>query len=108
MRACALTLVALAAAPFTAPFSTCDLGLLMARRVVHSEPVDQSSQEPSIADAAFSLTSVDDTCKTLKNLGLAHDVVPFAAAVHGARASHRDSPHRQIRLSLVSSAVLRI
>jgi hypothetical protein len=108
MRACALALVALAAVPFTAPFPTCDLGLLIGRPVVQHSESNGSSQEPSIADAGFSLASVDDTCKTLKDLSLALAVVPFASMVPGVSASRDAAPHPHIRFSLVSSSVLRI
>ena len=108
MRACALALVALAAVPFTAPFSTCDLGLLMGRPVVQRSESNGPSEEPLIADAGFSLASVDDTCKALKDLSLALAVIPFASIVPGVSASRHDAPPPHIRFTLVSSSVLRI
>ena len=108
MRACALALVALSAAPFTAPFSTCDLGLVIGRPVVqHSEP-SGPSEDPSIADAGVSLASVDETYTALKVLSLALAVVPFASIVPAASACSHDAPPPYIRFSLVSSSVLRI
>ena len=107
-RWCALTLALLAASPFTAPFSTCDLGMLMGRSVVQrGEPLERPSQ-PLVADAVFSLESVDDTSNTLKDLASAPAALPLGASVLESQGSIGHSSPRHIRFSLVSSSVLRI
>jgi hypothetical protein len=107
-RWCALTLALLAASPFTAPFSTCDLGMLMGRSVFQrSEPVEPS-QPPLIADAAFSLESVDDTSNTLKDMALTLTALPLGSSVLETQGPLDDSSPRHIPISLRSLSVLRI
>ena len=108
-RWCALTLALLAASPFTAPFSTCDLGMLMGRSVVQrGEPAERPSQQPLVADAAVSLESVDDTSNTLKDLASVPAALPLGASAPEPQRSISHSSPRHLRVSLLSSSVLRI
>jgi hypothetical protein len=107
---CALTLAALAASPFTAPFSTCDLGILVAGNAVHrNEPAEIPSRATSIADAAFFLASVDVTTESMKNLALAPTALPpMVSGVPTARRSLRNMSSERVPFGLLSSPVLRI
>ena len=108
-RWCALTLALLAASPFTAPFSTCDFGMLMGRRIVQrAEPLERPSQ-PLIADAAIALESVDDdTSNALKDLASVPAALPLGASLLEPQGAIGHASPRHIPFSLLSSPVLRI
>jgi hypothetical protein len=107
---CALTLAVLAASPFTAPFSTCDLGILVAGNAVHRNgPTEVPSRAPSIADAVFFLASVGVTTESMKNLALAPAALPpMTSGVPASRRSLRNASSEHVPFGLVSSPVLRI
>ena len=108
MRWCALTIAVLAMLPFTPPFSTCDLGALVADRALQNEtPAEKKSTGPSIADAIYFLESAADDKEHLKHLLV-------DAPSPGRALTTPDSPplwlvpivHEQF--GLVSSPILRV
>jgi hypothetical protein len=107
-RWCALALAVLSALPFTAPFSTFDLRLTQATKVVHrSLPVEGPVYAPSIADAEFFFSSIG-VPEDLKNLALAAATAsPFRAGVTTAPfTANVFSAHAAF--ALVASPILRI
>jgi hypothetical protein len=103
-------MVALAVTPFTSPFSTFDPGVFARGNAVHrNAPVGGPTRGPSIADAAFSLATVGDDTKYLKNLALAPAVQPpFAPGPHGSRTLLGNASFGHLVYGLQSSAILRI
>jgi hypothetical protein len=103
-------MVALSMTPFTSPFSTFDPGIFERGNAVHrNAPVGGPTRGPSIAYAAFSLASVGDDTKYLKNLALAPAAQPpFASRPHGSRALLRNASSTHLLFPLQSSAILRI
>jgi hypothetical protein len=108
LRACALVMAVLAVLPFTAPFSTCKLGVFVTTQSVHGNaPVPGESRGPSIADAIVYLASVADK-DTLKNLASAPSVHSRPAPLLLAGRPLPFTSSDQASLGLVSSSVLRI
>ena len=107
---CALTLVVLAATPFTSPFLTFDPGLSARGNALHrNAPAGVPERGPSIADTAFCLATVGDDTEYLKNLALAPTVLPpFAPSPHTPRAALRNAASGHLLFGLLSSAILRI
>jgi len=109
-RWCALTIAVLAILPFTPPFSTCELGALLADRTLQREaPAERKSSGPSIADAVYFLELAgDDDKELLKHLSLVAAPVPVLASATVAGPSPWLVPIVHDRLSLVSSPILRV
>jgi hypothetical protein len=109
MRWCALTIAVLAILPFTPPFSTCDLGALLADRTLQKEAsTEGKSSGPSIADAVYFLESAGDDKELVKHLSLVSVplLVSPSATVDGPSPWLVPIVHDQ--LSLVSSPILRV
>ena len=103
-------LAVLASLPFTSPFSTCNLGLFVAGRVVHrNAPSEGPSRGPSIADAVFFLASIGDVEEALKNLAeasTARQTIAFRTA--SSRTVLWVVSRARATVAPVSSPVLRI
>ena len=109
MRWCALTIAVLAILPFTPPFSTCDLGTLLADRTLQKEaPAEGKSSGPSIADAVYFLESAADDKEHLKHLSAVDSPSPVRASATVAGPSPWLVPIVHDQFSLVSSPILRV
>ena len=109
MRWSALTIAVLAILPFTPPFSTCDLGALLADRTLQKEAAAEGkSSGPSIADAVYFLESAGDDKDLVKHLSLAATPVPVPASAAADGPSPWLAPIVHDQLSLVSSPILRV
>jgi hypothetical protein len=108
LRGCALAVAVLSVLPFTAPFSTCNLGVFVTARTVHdSVPVPGESRSPSIADAIVYLASVADK-DSLKNLAFTPAPHPRPTPMLLAGRPLPFTSSDQASLALVSSSILRI
>jgi len=108
MRWCALTIAVFAMLPFTPPFSTCDLGALVADRAVQKDaPAEKKSTGPSIADAIYLLESAGDDKEHQKHLLV-------DAPLPGRALAAPDSPPLWLvpivhdQFALVASPILRV
>ena len=86
-RACAVWLVLLIVAPFSAPFSVCDVSTFVAQTHPVSSPMKSSGTLASLADATTHTLPVVRTIKRVKATDAAQRPLPWLHAPSHAASS---------------------